>query len=340
METDPLHNLVLRLLPKIRPDHLEEFLRSLVRECGVYAPDFDRLKRSVGYSEEDLRCYLGTYFPRSFLETYDISSELFRKLFGTSVRTDGELRILDLGCGLGGAAAGLVFAVLESFDVREIIVDGFDANEVSLRIFKRIFASDSFAAARAALRRLEVPGAKAEITVNQRCAQIRERHFDLLGDDSKYDVILTSKMLNELPVERKYFRFLETYLPHLSENGLCFVIDVNDRREGRHISQCLSEETLSFLGRHDGFECLLLPGLRKARVALRRIQSVRLPREQFRPLESSRGARRLQSLLPRLLPFASLPSLPSETHPFRFSCERSGRKSCLLSAPPFLKNIP
>ena len=227
-------------------------------------------KRSVTALQRDnlsrrdsiLRRYLGTYFPRSLLETYDISSELFRKIFGTSVRTDGELRILDLGCGLGGAAAGLVFAVLESFDVREIIVDGFDANEVSLRIFKRFFASDSFAAARAALRRLEVPGAKAEITVNQRCALIRERHFDLLGDDSKYDVILTSKMLNELPVERKYFRFLETYLPHLSENGLCFVIDVNDRREGRHISQCLSEETLFFLGRHDEFECLLPPGCR------------------------------------------------------------------------------
>lgn len=246
-----------------RPNHLENFVLSLVRECrGLYAPDCERVKNTAGDSEEDLHRYLGTYFPRSFLETYDISSELFRKIFGTSVRTDGELRILDLGCGLGGAAAGLVFAVLESFDVREIIVDGFDANEVSLRIFKRIFASDSFAAARAALRRLEVPGAKAEITVNQRCARIRERHFDLLGDDSKYDVILTSKMLNELPVERKYFRFLETYLPHLSENGLCFVIDVNDRREGRHISQCLSEETLSFLGRHDGFECLLPPGCR------------------------------------------------------------------------------
>lgn len=219
-------------MPLIRPDHLEEFLRSLVRECGVYALDFDRVKRSVGYSEEDLRCYLGTYYPRSLLETYDIASELFRKIFGTEVSTDGELRILDLGCGIGDASTGLLSAVLERFGVRKVSVDGFDANEASLRTFERILASESFALARAELRRLEAPGAQAEVVVRLKRARIDSEHFDLLGDESRYDVILTSKMLNELPVERKYFRFLETYLPHLAQNGLCFVIDVNDRREG------------------------------------------------------------------------------------------------------------
>lgn len=250
-------------MPQTRPDHLEEFIRSLVRECrGVCAPDFDRVKRSVGYAKEDLRRYLGTYYPRSLLETYDIASELFRKIFGTEVRTDGELKILDLGCGLGGASTGLLFAVLERFGVRKVSVDGFDANEASLRTFERILGSESFALAREELRGLMVPGAQAEVVVRLKRARIDSERFDLLGDESRYDVILTSKMLNELPVERKYFRFLETYLPHLAQNGLCFVIDVNDRREGRYISQRLSEETLAFLGRHDGFECLLPPGCR------------------------------------------------------------------------------
>lgn len=258
-----LFDLASTPMPQTRPDHLEEFIRSLVCECrGVYAPDFDRVKRSVGYAEEDLCRYLGTYYPRSLLETYDIASELFRKIFGTEVRTDGELKILDLGCGLGGASAGLLYAVLERFGVRKVSVDGFDANEASLRTFERILASESFALARAELRRLEAPGAQAEVVVRLKRARIDSERFDLLGDESRYDVILTSKMLNELPVERKYFRFLETYLPHLAQNGLCFVIDVNDRREGRYISQRLSEETLAFLGRHDGFECLLPPGCR------------------------------------------------------------------------------
>lgn len=250
-------------MPQTRPDHLEEFIRSLVREYrGVYAPDFDRVKRSVGYAKEDLRRYLGTYYPRSLLETYDIASELFRKIFGTEVRTDGELKILDLGCGLGGASTGLLFAVLERFGVRKVFVDGFDANEASLRTFERILGSESFALAREELRGLMVPGAQAEVVVRLKRARIDSERFDLLGDESKYDVILTSKMLNELPVERKYVRFLETYLPHLAQNGLCFVFDVNDRREGRYISQRLSEETLDFLGLHDWFECLLPPGCR------------------------------------------------------------------------------
>lgn len=167
-----------------------------------------------------------------------------------------------MGCGLGGASTGLLFAVLERFGVRKVFVDGFDANEASLRTFERILGSESFALAREELRGLMVPGAQAEVVVRLKRARIDSERFDLLGDESKYDVILTSKMLNELPVERKYVRFLETYLPHLAQNGLCFVIDVNDRREGRYISQRLSEETLDFLGLHDGFECLLPPGCR------------------------------------------------------------------------------
>lgn len=331
-------------MPLIRPDHLEEFLRSLVSECGgVYAPDFDRVKRSVGYSEEDLRRYFGTYYPRSLLETYDIASEIFRKIFGTEVRTDGELKILDLGCGLGGPSTGLLFAVLERFGVRKVSVDGLDANEASLRTFERILASESFALARAELHRLEAPGAQAEVVVRLQRARIDSERFDLLGDESRDVVILTiedveraSRREEILPVPRNLYS--------ASRAKRSLLRDRRERSEGGalHLSASFRRNPgLSRSARRVRMSVAAgLPRLRKARVALRRIQSVRLPREQFRPLESSRGARRLQSLMPRLMPLASLPSLPSETHPFRFSCERSGRKSCLLSAPPFLKNIP
>lgn len=310
-----LFDLASNSMPQTRPDHLEEFIRSLVCECrGVYAPDFDRVKRSVGYAEEDLRRYLGTYYPRSLLETYDIASELFRKIFGTEVRTDGELKILDLGCGLGGALAGLLFAVLERFGVRKVSVDGFDANEASLRTFERILASESFALARAELRRLEAPGAQAEEACPDRFGAFRSPRgrVEVRRDPDLEDVERASRREEILPVPRN--------LSSASRAKRSLLRDRRERSEGGalHLSASFRRNPcLSRSARRVRMSVAAgLPRLRKARVALRRIQSVRLPREQFRPLESSRGARRLQSLLPRLLPLASLPSLPSETHPF------------------------
>ena len=119
-------------MPSARPDYLEDFLVSLIREFrGAYAPDSEWVKSTVDYFEDDLRRYLGTYFPRSFLETYEIAVELFGKVFGSGVSTDGELKLLDIGCGMGGASLGLLFAVLERFAVKKVVLDGFDAIRLS-----------------------------------------------------------------------------------------------------------------------------------------------------------------------------------------------------------------
>lgn len=236
-------------MPSARPDYLEDFLVSLIREfCGAYAPDSEWVKSTVDYFEDDLRRYLGTYFPRSFLETYEIAVELFGKAFGSGVSTDGELKLLDVGCGMGGASLGLLFAVLERFAVKKVVLDGFDANDDSLEFFQKILRSSAYAKAREALRANDVPGAGAEVEVHLQKGALSREKFSLLQADSSYDVILTSKMLNELDVEAKYFRFLENYLPHLTKHGVCFVIDVNDRRDRLHISQHLSKEAGAFSG--------------------------------------------------------------------------------------------
>lgn len=182
-------------MPSARPDYLEDFLVSLIREFrGAYAPDSEWVKSTVDYFEDDLRRYLGTYFPRSFLETYEIAVELFGKVFGSGVSTDGELKLLDIGCGMGSASLGLLFAVLERFAVKKVVVDGFDANDDSLEFFLKILRSSAYAKAREALRANDVPGAGAEVEVHLQKGALSREKFILLQADSSYDVILTSRM--------------------------------------------------------------------------------------------------------------------------------------------------
>lgn len=160
-----------------RSEYLEDFLVSLIREFrGVYAPDSEWVKSTVDYFEDDLRRYLGTYFPRSFLETYEIAVELFGKAFGSGVSTDGELKLLDVGCGMGGASLGLLFAVLERFAVKRVVLDGFDASDDSLEFFLKILRSSAYAKAREALRANDVPGAGAEVEVHLQKGRFPERN--------------------------------------------------------------------------------------------------------------------------------------------------------------------
>lgn len=91
-------------MPSARPDYLEDFLVSLIREFRrAYAPDSEWVKNTVDYFEDDLRRYLGTYFPRSFLETYEIAVELFGKAFGSGRLPGGQFRPI----GSGGEARRL-----------------------------------------------------------------------------------------------------------------------------------------------------------------------------------------------------------------------------------------
>jgi hypothetical protein len=50
----------------------------------------------------------------------------------------------------------------------------------------------------------------------------------------KFDVILTSKMLGELPPAQVnvYQRFLETYAPYLTEHGMLMMLDVPTKTNG------------------------------------------------------------------------------------------------------------
>lgn len=83
--------------------------------------------------------YLGTYFPRSFTESYCIFTKYFA-LKKDLYKKTSTLNIFDFGCGTGGELLGLLWAIIENIEVANINITALDGNFNGLRILEDIIA--------------------------------------------------------------------------------------------------------------------------------------------------------------------------------------------------------
>lgn len=129
-------SMVYNLISKeIRfPSELEEFIFSDLR--GTYKREFEKVKQTLEYDENDLRKYLGTYFPGSFSESCAIFSNLFcNELIRNNFEIKRDIYILDIGSGTGGNLLGLLWFMkkyLLDFDNKKIHIISIDGNDCAL----------------------------------------------------------------------------------------------------------------------------------------------------------------------------------------------------------------
>ena len=79
----------------------------------------------IDWDRNDVLNYLGTYFPRSFAESYCIFQEYFAR-FTPQVLQKEELKIFDFGCGTGGEIVSVLpsnirFEILKCSSARAAI---------------------------------------------------------------------------------------------------------------------------------------------------------------------------------------------------------------------------
>lgn len=93
----------------------------------------------IDWDKNDVLNYLGTYFPRSYAESYCILSRLFQTqpdLFSQKK----DLSVFDFGCGTGGEIIGLLDAITNyNPNIKSVNVKAFDGNRHALRLYERIF---------------------------------------------------------------------------------------------------------------------------------------------------------------------------------------------------------
>lgn len=68
----------------------------------------------IDWDKGQILNYLGTYFPRSYVEAYSIFNEYFQEN-PFALQGKDSISILDFGCGTGGEIIGLITAIKEIF---------------------------------------------------------------------------------------------------------------------------------------------------------------------------------------------------------------------------------
>lgn len=163
--------------------------------------------------------YLGTYFPRSYVEARSIFTADTLK----SLASKQELSVLDFGCGTGGEIIGLLTNIEVLLpNVTTIRIVAIDGNQHALRLFEKV------------LREYEE---HSRLEIYHRVAPvIIDNFYDLTVLDEiitgLFDIVMSSKAICEFVTKDQfdgknpYAHIANTYLPRLSEEGIMTLVDV------------------------------------------------------------------------------------------------------------------
>lgn len=179
------------------------------------------------WKKDEVLAYLGTYFPRSFAESYCIFSKYFSK-FKHQYKAKTSISLLDFGCGTGGEIIGFIVAVSEILpNIETIELRALDGNAHGLRCLEVIL----------------------DEAASILCLKIESRFMPIIIDDfydmnvvtdvitQKYDFIITFKAICEFVTKKQfeernpYEHLINTFLSKLSERGVICIADITTYNE-------------------------------------------------------------------------------------------------------------
>ena len=238
------------------PIWLDEFIYG---QLGAkYAPDFNRYTYNVDLNPEELKIYLGTYFPRSFVECRYLFLLLFQRTnYADIMRHKQTLNILDFGCGSGGNLMGfLEFADCYLPDLQHVNIIAIDANHGALRLCEKVVAEFQ---KRSRLSISMMPG-PAFVGDNDGLCLI----CSIL--DQKFDVILSFKAICELVAKKRIdtnaYRYCASLLSaKLADDGIMLFVDVTVKSDvvGMFVPQYMNTGLNEFVVDSGGEYATILP---------------------------------------------------------------------------------
>ena len=173
------------------------------------------------WNRDDILGYLGTYFPRSYAESYFIFSNYLGK--DREIGKNGEISIFDFGCGTGGELVGLICAIKETKpNITSINVRALDGNQHALNLLEQI---------------LEKLSQQLSLNIQFRLTPIVIDDFydlDIVTSiiNQKFDVFITFKAICEFVTRQQfeeknpYSHIITSFKPKINDNGIMCLADV------------------------------------------------------------------------------------------------------------------
>ncbi len=208
-----------------------------------HEPNWQRFGYNLDLTEDEIKVYLGTYFPRSYAEAFCIVDALFeRSEYGTTWTQRTEASILDVGTGTGGNVVGLLTALAKHCPkLQRVTVHGYDGSDLAL------------SAARAILQAF---ASKIPFALDFKLSEHRITDLNALPSPpaDSYDFITTFKTGCEIisrigcSAADFYYRFLQAYAGLLTDIGLMILLDVTTKPDhGDYYPQLLNEQVSRFI---------------------------------------------------------------------------------------------
>jgi SAM-dependent methyltransferase len=236
----------------VLPHWLDKYL--FVGMDAVYAPEHSRYEYNLDLDSEELKVYLGTYFPRSYAELFCIADNLFHHVeFKKTLQEKSHISILDFGCGTGGELIGLLTALTKFISkTLAIEISVCDGSELALEALKKIVS-------------LCGENSRLCITLKTQKKVIVDTS-DLSVDDygSNFDFILCDKMACELLSHKViksevYTKIAATLCPLLSDTGIFILLDVTtkDEHQKYFYPQLMNRELNQYISHNPDYATLL-----------------------------------------------------------------------------------
>lgn len=228
-------------LPKWLDKYIYENLQA------KYQPDFEKFDYNLEHSTKELLIYIGTYFPRSFAESFCIFDDVFsNRTYNIEVSTKDELNILDIGCGTGGNLIGLLMAINKHFsNIRIINVWAIDGNSDALQILESIIKKF-------------IGNYSININFNLLNETFKEvNEISKLLDKipcTSFDFIMSFKTIVEIISKgnglnnNSYYKWFDLTSDLLNSNGLALIVDVTTKTDySDYLPLLLNEQSRNFV---------------------------------------------------------------------------------------------
>lgn len=202
---------------------LPKWLDDLIfNKLGASYKRLNQNMTNINDGELETLNYLGTYFPRSFVESICIFSRLFsKKLLDLSSKT--EISIFDFCCGTGGEIIGLLSVLISDFpNIKKVVIKAFDGNPIALGKYEEIQKEFS---------------SKTNVEIDYKIIPIRlDDLYDLETLDSaikdKFDIVMTFKAINEFVSIKRfeeknpYSHIASSLIKKVVEEGILLFVDI------------------------------------------------------------------------------------------------------------------